>query len=181
MSEEIRSQTSAQSPAPTQQQTGTTVVGPALPEPTTTNRRLLIILILIAVAAIALIIGAILFLAADPLRTAVIRDMFIILLALVSLVIGALMFVLIWQLQSLISLLRNEIKPMLLNANQTVSAVRGTTVFVSDNLVRPTIGVASFVARVRAMQQAFVGKANSVGRRTRSAARNQQSQSASQS
>jgi hypothetical protein len=157
------------------------VVGPALPEPTTTDRRFLIILILVAVVVIVLIIGAIAFLTADPARTANIRDIFIILLSLVSLVIGALMLVLIWQLQSLILLLRNEIKPILTNANQTVNAVRGTTVFVSDNLVRPTIGVASFVAGARAIQQAFFGKATSVGRRTRSAARNQQSQSASQS
>jgi hypothetical protein len=117
----------------------------------------------------------------NPGPTAVIRDIFLIALSFVSFLIGILMLVLVFQVQSLIVLIRNEIKPMLTNANQTVNAVRGTASFVSDNLVRPTIGVASFVTGVNAVRQAFVGKVNKTGRRSRPAAPQAQRQSTSSS
>ena len=183
MSEERRSEASAQSPAQAQTQspTGNPVVGPALPEPATTNRKFVIAIIIGVVVILAITIGIIALLYSNPGPTAVIRDIFIIALAVVSFLIGILMLVLIIQLQSLIALLRNEIKPMLTNANQTVSAVRGTAVFVSDNLVKPTIGFASFVAGAQAVRQAFVGKVSSVGKKARSATQKPQGQSASQS
>jgi hypothetical protein len=77
-----------------------------------------------------------------------VRDGAIILLALESLVIGILLIILIWQVMSLIKLLREEIKPILNSADETARTVRGTTTFVSETFVRPMIRVSGFAAGV---------------------------------
>jgi hypothetical protein len=101
----------------------------------------------LAVLLIIAGLGAALYgLASHPLLTAVLRDIFIIVLALVTIVIGLFLVILIFQLQSLISLLRNEIKPILNATNETVSTVRGTTSFMSDAFVKPVIETASLTA-----------------------------------
>lgn len=79
---------------------------------------------------------------------AVVRDGAIILLALESLVIGILLIILIWQVMSLIKLLREEIKPILNSADETARTVRGTTAFVSETFVRPMIRVSGFASGV---------------------------------
>ncbi len=86
---------------------------------------------------------------------AVMRDFSIIILALVTIVIGAFLAILMWQLQSLTVLLRDEIKPILESANETASTVRGTTTFVSDAVVTPMISAASYVTAVRETVRAF--------------------------
>ena len=101
------------------------------------------VLVLLALVGLA-IYG----MAANPGFTAVLRDIFIIALALVTIVIGLFLVILIFQLQSLIALLRDEIKPILESANQTASTVRGTTTFVSDSVVKPMIGAASVATGV---------------------------------
>jgi hypothetical protein len=104
---------------------------------------------LIAVVVVAAI-GAIIWgMATNPPITAVVRDIAIIVLALVTGVIGVFLAVLIFQVQSLIHLLRHEVKPILDSANQTVSTVRGTSTFVSDSVVSPMIQVLSFASGVR--------------------------------
>lgn len=85
----------------------------------------------------------------------VMRDFSIIILALVTIVIGAFLAVLMFQLQSLTVLLRDEIKPILESANETASTVRGTTTFVSDAVVTPMINAASYVTAVRETVRAF--------------------------
>ncbi len=102
-------------------------------------------------------------LATHPPFTAVLRDIFIIVLALVTIVIGLFLGILIFQLQSLIALLRDEIKPILESANQTASTVRGTTTFVSDAVVTPMIQVASYATAIRQTIKTLVGN----GRRQR--------------
>lgn len=172
MSEQKRDESSRQSAPPMGAESVNAEsinMGPATPEPAKTNTRLMIGLGAGAVIFLAIIILIVILLYNNPGPTAVIRDIFIIALALTSFLIGLLLLVLIFQLQSLIALLRNEIKPMLTNANQTVSTVRGTAVFVSDNLVKPTINIASFVAGVKGVQQAILGKVNTTGRRSSSA------------
>jgi hypothetical protein len=83
-----------------------------------------------------------------PILTSILRDISIITLALVTIIIGLFLIVLIFQLQSLIALLRDEIKPILDSANETASTVRGTTTFVSDAVVTPMIQVISLAAGV---------------------------------
>ncbi|MGD8623270.1 MAG: hypothetical protein PVJ34_01945 [Anaerolineae bacterium] len=105
--------------------------------------------LVIGVVLILAILGAALYgMVSYPLVTAVIRDISIIVLALVTIIIGLFLVVLIFQLQSLIALLRDEIKPILDSANETASTVRGTTTFVSDSVVRPMIEAASMAAGV---------------------------------
>lgn len=75
-----------------------------------------------------------------------VRDIFIIFMALESLLIGATLVVLMIQMARLINLLQNEIKPILDSTNETVSNLRGTTMFLSDNLVEPVIKMNEYLA-----------------------------------
>ncbi len=79
---------------------------------------------------------------------AFVRDLAIVLLAVESLVIGIVLIILILEVRSLARLLRNEIKPILDSADETVRTVRGTTTFVSDTFVNPVIRVSSFVTGI---------------------------------
>lgn len=78
--------------------------------------------------------------------TAKIRDVFIIFMALQSLLTGLTLVVLMVQLARLINLLNNEIKPILDSTNTTISNLRGTTIFLSDNLVEPVIKLNEYMA-----------------------------------
>jgi hypothetical protein len=70
-----------------------------------------------------------------------VRDVFIIALALESLIVVGLLVWLILELRGLTNLLKKEIKPILTSAQETVSTVRGTTTFVSNNMLAPIIKV----------------------------------------
>ena len=107
----------------------------------------------VIVLLLAALIGVVAFLAADPLRAANIRDIVIILFAvaltLVNVAIGALMVVLVFRRQELLSFMRRELVPLMQDVSQTVRTVRGTAAFVSDQVVEPTIKIASIFAGVR--------------------------------
>lgn len=103
------------------------------------QKKILIGIIVAVVILLALIIAGIIFLIQPTTDTARIRDIFIIIMALESLLIGLTLVILIVQLARLINLLQNEIKPILDSTNETVSTLRGTTNFISDNLVEPVI------------------------------------------
>ena len=108
-----------------------------------------LLIILIVVVIVAAVGAAIWGMATNESFTAVLRDIAIIILALVTGLIGVFLAILIFQVQSLIALLRNEVKPILDSANQTVSTVRGTSTFVSDTVVSPMIQILSFASGVR--------------------------------
>lgn len=74
------------------------------------------------------------------------RDIFIILMALESLLIGLALTILIIQIARLTNLLENEVKPILDSTNETISTLRGTTKFLSDNLVEPVIKLNEIIA-----------------------------------
>jgi hypothetical protein len=76
---------------------------------------------------------------------AFVRDLAIILLAVESLVIGVVLIILVLEIRNLAKMLRDEIKPILESADETARTVRGTTVFVSENLVNPMVRASSFV------------------------------------
>ncbi|MEP7284255.1 MAG: hypothetical protein ABI947_00645 [Chloroflexota bacterium] len=78
------------------------------------------------------------------------RDFFIIVLALQGILVSVALVVLILQLTALINLLRNEIKPLIDEAHQTLTTVRGTTEFVSRNVTTPVIKVAAAFSGARA-------------------------------
>jgi hypothetical protein len=77
------------------------------------------------------------------------RDVAIVFVAFETLIIGVLLIVLMVQVQSLVVLLRDEIKPMLEVANETLATVRGTTQFVSHNVVTPVMKWSGYLAGLR--------------------------------
>jgi hypothetical protein len=123
-------------------------------------------LVLIAIVILAIVGAALYGLASHPLLTAVLADIAIITLALVTVIIGLFLIILIFQLQSLIALLRDEIKPMLDSTNETLSTVRGTTNFVSDAVVTPMIHVASLTAGVAQTLRTLSGTGRKKNRKT---------------
>ena len=129
------------------------------------DKQTAIVATLVAVMSIVLLIAAIIYLASDPARTVLIRDIVIILASLgvliMSIVIGILLVVLIFRVQELIGFLRGEVVPMLGNVQNTLNTVRGTTTFVSDSVAKPSIKVASFVAGVQQMARSANSKVKS--------------------
>jgi hypothetical protein len=85
----------------------------------------------------------------NPDKTETIRDIVIIFMAVESLLIGLVLIVLITQLARLTAMLQNEVKPILDSTNETINTLRGTTAFLSDNLVEPVVKVNSYVAAFR--------------------------------
>ena len=129
------------SPAPTQ---------PPAPEGlTATQKAYVAIGAVFGLALLAGLIFAVYYLANHPTTTENVRDIFIILMALESFVIGVALIVLIIQLAQLTNLLRHEIKPILDSTNETVNTVRGTTIFISDNLVEPIVKLNSYIAAIQ--------------------------------
>ena len=112
------------------------------------DRRTILVLVLATVVVLAILLLGGYALVANPGITARLRDISIIVLAFVSVVIGMFLVVLIFQIQSLIALLREEIGPILESANQTANTLRGTTAFVGDAVVTPIINAASYASGV---------------------------------
>jgi hypothetical protein len=77
-----------------------------------------------------------------------IRDFAIIFLALSTIATQIILVLLLLEIRNLSKLLRYSIKPILESADETVRTVRGTSVFVSDNVVTPVVRVSSFAAGV---------------------------------
>jgi hypothetical protein len=98
---------------------------------------------------LGLFVAGIVFLSLNPGPTVQIRDIFIILMALVSIVIGLALIILIIQLSVLINLLQCEVKPILNSTNETVSTLRGTVSFLSNNLVEPIIKLNEYLAGIK--------------------------------
>ena len=101
------------------------------------------------IVILAAIVTAIYFLLQPGSPTGTIRDIFIIFMAVESLIIGAALVILIIQVASLINLLQNEVKPILESTTETVNTLRGTTQFLSENLVEPVIKLDSSLAGLR--------------------------------
>jgi hypothetical protein len=120
-------------------------------EPSLTRRQRLT-MIGVAVGLVLLLaaaIGIAVLLVSNPQQTETLRDVFIIFMSLEFLVIGLAMIVLIIQLARLTALLQNEVQPILESTNETVKTLRGTTSFLSKNLVEPVVRANSSVAALR--------------------------------
>lgn len=77
------------------------------------------------------------------------RDLMIIALALVSCIFGITLMLLFVMVVRLLNMLEFEIKPILEKTNETLGTVRGTTTFVSQNVVQPVTRASSYVAGFR--------------------------------
>src|SRR5574340_1193757 len=141
----------AQTPAPITEQK------PSPPPVKKSKGQVHTVLIILAVVFLVVIVaGGIFLLAAAPEgTTAKVRDIFIIVMALESLVLGVGLIVLILQLAALINLLQNEIKPILDSTNDTVNNLRGTTQFLSNNLVEPVIKLNEYLAGMKKFWDVF--------------------------
>jgi hypothetical protein len=141
----------------------TTPVPPAPPAPPTPQeleaqrqqRQIIVVASVATVLIVAIIIVFGVYLFQPTTDTAKIRDMFLIFMALESLIIGAALVVLIIQIASLINLLNNEIKPVLEATNETIATLRGTTQFLTENLVEPVMKLNSYVAGLQKMLGVF--------------------------
>jgi len=86
-----------------------------------------------------------------------VRDIFIIFLALSTCLFGVVILLLLVMVVRLVNMLEFEIKPILEKTNETVGMVRGTTVFVSKNVVKPVTTASSYMAGVRRGLKALFG------------------------
>lgn len=78
-----------------------------------------------------------------------IRDIVIIILALESCIFGIAFILLLIMVIRLVNMIEFEIKPILQKTNETVGTIRGTTQFVSQNVVQPVTKASSYAAGVR--------------------------------
>lgn len=86
-----------------------------------------------------------------------IRDIFIIALALQSCIFGVILVIMLMMIVRLVNMLEFEIKPILERTNETVGMVRGTTTFVSKNVVSPVTRATAYAAGVRRAMQVLFG------------------------
>lgn len=129
------------------------------------QKKMMIGIIIGVVLIVLLTVAFIIYLMTAPASmTARIRDIFIIFLALQSLLIGVVLIILIIQVAKLTNLLQNEIKPILDSTNETVSNLRGTTMFLSDNLVEPVMKANEYTASLRQLL-ATIGLVRGVSKR----------------
>jgi ABC-type microcin C transport system permease subunit YejB len=78
-----------------------------------------------------------------------VRDILIIALALESCLFGIVLLILLVMVVRLVNMLEFEIKPILQKTNETLGTVRGTTNFVSENVVKPVTKASSYAAGVQ--------------------------------
>jgi hypothetical protein len=104
---------------------------------------------LFVIILIAGVVLAVIAMVQNPATTENIRDIVIIFMAIESLLIGVALIVLVIQLARLTDLLVNEVKPILDSTNETLGTIRGTTHFLSKNIVQPVVKVNSSFAAIR--------------------------------
>ena len=114
-------------------------------------------IIVLIVIGIAFVVGIVLLAEYFPNQLEAIRDVFIIALALESCIFGIVLVIMLIMLIRLVNTVEFEIKPILEQTYETMGTVRGTTTFVSKNVVRPVVKVKSYVAGFRGGFKALFG------------------------
>ena len=110
------------------------------------QRLIIIVIVAVLLFIVTGLVFAVIGLLQDSATTAKIRDIFLIFMAFESLIVGAAMVILVIQVASLINLLQNEVKPILKSTSETVNTLRGTTAFLSENMIEPSIKLNSYLA-----------------------------------
>jgi len=134
-------------------------------ELTAEQKKMLVIAIIVVVLIVVLIGVSIYFLLQPSTDTERIRNIFIIFMALASLLVGLSFVILMVQLARFINLLNNEVQPILESTDETVSNLRGTTEFLSDNLVGPVIKMNEYISGILKLFQA-IGLARTTSKST---------------
>lgn len=85
------------------------------------------------------------------------RDIVIIALALGSCLFGIAFIIMLVMIIRLVNMLEFEIKPILQQTNETINTLKGTTTFVSQNVVKPVTKASSYAAGVRRGLKVLLG------------------------
>jgi len=140
---------------PPAQESGSIPSSPPEPivDPEIARRQKMIVTALIVggIVFIALIILIVILLLQPGVPTEAIKNVFIIFLAVEMLIVGIAVVVLAVQVATLVNLLQNEVRPMLNSTNDTINNLRGTTEFLSENLVEPVIQLNGYLASLKRM------------------------------
>jgi ABC-type spermidine/putrescine transport system permease subunit II len=121
------------------------------PSESSDSRRTLALVAAVALAVILLaaVIGLMVWLVGNPATAEALRDAVIVMIALESVITGVAVIVLVVQVARLTALLQNEVRPLLEASNETLRTVRGTTTFLSENMVRPVVRLSGAMSAVR--------------------------------
>ena len=125
---------------------GCELIEPVRPWRKTLSR---ILIVLGVVILIGLIVLAIIYLTKNPAITTNVRDIFIILLAFESFVIGLALIILVIQIASLINFIQNEVRPIVVDTQDSINQIKGTSEFLSKRFVNPVIKINSYFAGLR--------------------------------
>lgn len=119
-------------------------------EPSDSRRTLTIVAAVgLTLVLLVVVIGLLIWLAGHPEQAEAWRDAVIVMLALEAFITGVAVIVLVVQVARLSALLQNEVRPLLEASNETLQTVRGTTTFLSDNMVRPVVRLSGAAAALR--------------------------------
>ncbi len=118
------------------------------PDEAKPQRKFVFIIVGVVLLLLVFLAGGTYILLLPTIDTAKVRDLFIIYMGFQSLVIGLVLIILMIQLARLINLLQNEIKPILDSTNETVSHLKGTTMFLSEHMVGPVIKLNEYLAGI---------------------------------
>lgn len=127
----------------------TSIANEATPSNTRISPVWIVLGVVFFLVLIAGVVLAVAVMVKNPAQTETIRDIMIIVMAFESLIIGLTLVILLVQLARLTNLLRYEIRPILEATNETIGSLRGTTRFLSDNLVTPVVKANSTFAALR--------------------------------
>lgn len=110
----------------------------------------------LALATLAMV-GVVWLARSFPTEIEAVRDILIIAFALESCLFGIVLMMLLVMVIRLVNMLEFEIKPILEKTNETVGMVRGTSTFVSRNVVGPTISARTYLAGFRTAVRTLLG------------------------
>lgn len=113
--------------------------------------------VIVGLILVGLFIWGVLYVATTyPATIESLRDIVIIGVSLGFCLFGVAFVVMLIMVIRLVNMLEFEIKPILQQTNETISTLKGTTSFVSQNVVKPITRVSSYAAGVqRALQVLF--------------------------
>jgi hypothetical protein len=115
--------------------------------------------VIITIALVALIIWGIFWAATShPAVVEALRDIVIIALALGSCLFGVSFVIMLIMIIRLVNMLEFEIKPILQQTNETVRTLKGTTTFVSENVVKPVTTASGYLAGFRRTVKVLFGE-----------------------
>jgi hypothetical protein len=106
---------------------------------------------ILGIFAVLLILSilTVVFISSPDVDSGRVRDIFLILMALSSFVISVAFVILLVQVALLVNLLDNEIRPVLANLIESVNDLKGTTAFLSENMVEPVMKMNEYVAGLK--------------------------------